>query len=143
MFFHHSDKIDTFVNVEVWRKVSTEGGFEDTWGEAVPSSDPAPVPALYGRELSHVIYGCVMEPRTTRVETRPEYNERMTFTGITFFMNAYADVKPDDYFAFVNHNGQYEVFKVEGEGDINNYVSPHSGIVGGREVFAMRYREAK
>lgn len=131
------------IDLEIWRRVEGQASrVASAWGDYVETSEP-PVPALYGREKVGTVFDCVMEPRTTRVETRPENNERMTFTGITFFMDPYEDVRPDDFLVFRNIAGVLEVFKVEGEGGTNNYVSPFTGVVGGKEVFALRYRGAK
>ena len=131
------------VDLEIWRRVEGQSSrVASAWGDYVETSKP-PVPALYGREKVDTVFDCVMEPRTTRVETRPENNERMTFTGVTFFMDPYVDVRPDDFLVFRNVAGVLEVFKVEGEGGTNNYVSPFTGVVGGKEVFALRYRGAK
>ena len=131
------------VDLEIWRRAEGQTSrVASAWGDYVETSEP-PVPALYGREKVETVFDCVMEPRTTRVETRPENNERMTFTGVTFFMDPYVDVRPDDFLVFRNVAGVLEVFKVEGEGGTNNYVSPFTGVVGGKEVFALRYRGAK
>lgn len=131
------------VDLEIWRRVEGQASrVASAWGDYVETSEP-PVPALYGREKVDTVFDCVMEPRTTRVETRPENNERMTFTGVTFFMDPYFEVRPDDFLVFRNVAGVLEVFKVEGEGGTNNYVSPFTGVVGGKEVFALRYRGAK
>lgn len=131
------------IDLEIWRRVGGQASrVASAWGDYVETSEP-PVPALYGREKVDTVFDCVMEPRTTRVETRPENNERMTFTGVTFFMDPYVDVRPDDFLVFRNVAGVLEVFKVEGEGGTNNYVSPFTGVVGGKEVFALRYRGAK
>lgn len=131
------------IDLEIWRRVEGQASrVASAWGDYVETSEP-PVPALYGREKVDTVFDCVMEPRTTRVETRPENNERMTFTGVTFFMDPYVDVRPDDFLVFRNVVGVLEVFKVEGEGGTNNYVSPFTGVVGGKEVFALRYRGAK
>lgn len=144
MFFTQGPNQSGRVDVEVWRRVeSTPDRVKSNWGDYEETPAQAPAHALYGRELHHTIYDCVMEPRTTRIETRPEYNERITFTGITIFMSPYEDIAPDDFLAFIGVDGEYDVYKIEGEGETNNYVSPFSGIVGGREIFAMRYREAK
>ncbi|ATW58449.1 hypothetical protein SEA_C3PO_20 [Corynebacterium phage C3PO] len=131
------------IDLEIWRRAEGQASrVASAWGDYVETSEP-PVPALYGREKVETVFDCVMEPRTTRVETRPENNERMTFTGVTFFMTPYVDVRPDDFLVFRNVAGVLEVFKVEGEGGTNNYVSPFTGVVGGKEVFALRYRGAK
>ena len=131
------------IDLEIWRRVEGQASrVASAWGDYVETSEP-PVPALYGREKVDTVFDCVMEPRTTRVETREENNERMTFTGVTFFMDPYVDVRPDDFLVFRNVAGVLEVFKVEGEGGTNNYVSPFTGVVGGKEVFALRYRGAK
>ena len=131
------------IDLEIWRRVEGQASrVASAWGDYVETSEP-PVPALYGREKVDTVFDCVMEPRTTRVETRAENNERMTFTGVTFFMDPYVDVRPDDLLVFRNVAGVLEVFKVEGEGGTNNYVSPFTGVVGGKEVFALRYRGAK
>lgn len=131
------------IDLEIWRRVEGQASrVASAWGDYVETSEP-PAPALYGREKVDTVFDCVMEPRTTRVETRPENNERMTFTGVTFFMDPYVDVRPDDFLVFRNVAGVLEVFKVEGEGGTNNYVSPFTGVVGGKEVFALRYRGAK
>ncbi|AYQ98320.1 hypothetical protein CRUELLA_20 [Corynebacterium phage Cruella] len=131
------------IDLEIWRRAEGQASrVASAWGDYVETSEP-PVPALYGREKVETVFDCVMETRTTRVETRPENNERMTFTGVTFFMTPYVDVRPDDFLVFRNVAGVLEVFKVEGEGGTNNYVSPFTGVVGGKEVFALRYRGAK
>lgn len=131
------------IDLEIWRRVEGQASrVASAWGDYVETSEP-PVPALYGREKVDTVFDCVMEPRTTRVETRPENNERMTFTGVTFFMDPCVDVRPDDFLVFRNVAGVLEVFKVEGEAGTNNYVSPFTGVVGGKEVFALRYRGAK
>lgn len=142
MFFERGPVSNGRVDVEVWRRAGN-GGKPNSWGEYEDTPEPPPVPALYGRKKSHTIYGCVMEPRTTREEVKPGYNEITTLTGITLFMGVNSDISPDDFLAFVSHSGQYEVFKLEGEGSVNNYVSPHTGIIGGREVFATRLRGGK
>lgn len=144
MFFHQGTV--SRIDLEIWRRVEGQASrVANAWGDyAEPVSTPEPpIPALYGREKVETVFDCVMEPRTTRVEARPENNERMTFTGVTFFMDPYVDIRPDDFLVFRNVAGVLEVFKVEGEGGTNNYVSPFSGIVGGKEVFGLRYREAK
>lgn len=140
MFFVHSN-INPRTDVEIWRRAGETK--RNAWGDYDETLPEPPVPALYGRKYVRTIYGAVLEPRTTRVESKPEYNEKMTFTGITLFVSADEEVLPDDFLAFTNQVGVYEVFRVEGEAGTNLYVSPHSGIIGGKEVFAARYRGAK
>lgn len=142
VFFTQSD-YGNRADIQIWRRGGANATVRNTWGDYDEDVAEPPVPVLYGRVHADTLYDSVYEPRTTRVETRPEYSEQVTTTAITLFTGVDVDVRPGDFLAFTDPAGNYQVFKVEGEGMTNTYVSPFTGISGGREVFAVRQREAE
>lgn len=141
-FFGDRNENQGIVEAEIWRAVDRNEGYNQ-WGDYDDDVPEPPIPTLYGREM--VDKGlAVMEPRVTRIDTRSGQIDGTTVTGITlFFRDWNVDLQPGDMVAFVDHKGVYEAWKLEGEGGTNNYVSPFTGIVGGREVFLVRNREIR
>lgn len=140
--FMSSQAPQSIVNLEVWRQVG-KGNYSQ-WGDIDESAEPAPIPALAGRTHVETVENCVYEPRTTRVNTRDAGVDGTTVTAVTVFLsNLNADVQPGDFFSFVMPNGKREAWKLDGEAATNDYVSPFTGIVGGRELFLQRVRGMK
>lgn len=140
--FMSSNSPQNLVNLEIWRQVGT--GNYNQWGDIDESAPPAPIPALAGRTHVETIENCVYEPRTTRVNARDAGVDGTTLTAVTVFLSdVTADVREGDFFSFVMSNGKREAWKLDGEAAVNNYVSPFTGIVGGRELFLQRVRGMK
>lgn len=130
------------VNLEVWRQTG-EGSYNQ-WGEIDESATPAPIPALAGRTHVNTVENCVFEPRTTRVNTRDAGVDGTTVTAVTVFLSDLdADIRTGDFFSFIMPNGKREAWKVDGEVATNDYVSPFTGTIGGRELFLQRVRGLK
>ena len=130
------------IDLEVWRTAG--GGAYDRWGDIKDTKNGSSIPALAGREHVKTIENCVFEPRTTRRNNNDAGVDGTTTTAITVFLrDVTEDLKEGDYFVITAHNGRKEAWKLDGESSINNYVSPFTGIVGGRELFLTRVRSVK
>ena len=130
------------VSLEIWRQVGS--GTYNQWGDIDESATPAPIPALAGRTHVNTIENCVYEPRTTRVNTRDAGVDGTTLTAVTVFLSDLnADVQTGDFFSFIMPNGKREAWKMDGEVATNDYVSPFTGVIGGRELFLQRVRGMK
>lgn len=130
------------VNLEVWRQVGA--GTYNQWGDIDDSATPAPIPALAGRTHVATIENCVYEPRTTRVNARDAGVDGTTLTAVTVFLSDLdADIRIGDFFSFIMPNGKREAWKADGEIAANDYVSPFTGTIGGRELFLQRVRGLK
>ena len=130
------------VSLEVWRQVGS--GTYNQWGDIDESATPAPIPALAGRTHVNTIENCVYEPRTTRVNTRDAGVDGTTLTAVTVFLSELnADIQTGDFFSFIMPNGKREAWKMDGEVATNDYVSPFTGVIGGRELFLQRVRGMK
>lgn len=140
-FFGNVGRNGGLVEAEIWRATNSVGNRQ--WGGYDPGQENVPIRALSGRtKVASAM--AVMEPRTTRADVSSGQVDGVTITGVTlYFPDFDLDIRSDDMVAFVNHKGVYEAWKVEGEGGTNNYVSPFSGIVGGREVFLTRNKVTK
>lgn len=141
MGFNEQYGASQMVEVEIWRATKKE--VYNQWGDYDPDLPDPPIAALYGREMVDKAFA-VVEPRTTRFEPKSGQTDGVSTTGMTlFFSDLFVDIRPDDMFAFIGHNGRYGAWKLDGEGSENNYVSPFTGMTGGREVFITRVREIK
>ena len=130
------------IDLEVWR--SAGGGVYDRWGDIKEPENKSNIPALAGKEHVKTIVNCVFEPRTTRLNNTDAGVDGTTTTAITVFLSDVTeDLKEGDYFVITAHNGRREAWKLDGESSINNYVSPFTGIVGGRELFLVSVRSVK
>lgn len=109
----------------------TDGNYEDI--------KPNGIPALYGYHLSHVIHDATVMPRTTANERQALPVAKEAYTGKTLSCDPTDDIDTDDVIMYENYAGKWEVFKVEGE-TTNDFVSPYTGFVGGKEVFLGRFR---
>lgn len=140
--FFVSQSPNQVVTLDIWRM--TGKGNYNQWGDLDPQAAEAPIPALAGRTKESSVEKCVVEPRTTGINSKGDSTDRTTYTKCTVYLSdPRVDVRPGDYFAFEGANGKYEAWTLEGEGGSNNYVSPFTGIVGGREIFLMRVQERK
>lgn len=140
--FMSSQAPQRIVNLEVWRQVGA--GTYNQWGDIDESAEPVPIPALAGRTHVNTVENCVYEPRTTRVNKRDAGVDGTTLTAVTVFLSDLdTDVRTGDYFSFIMRNGKREAWKLDGEVATNDYVSPFTGIVGGRELFLQRVRGLK
>ena len=142
-FFDDVNPDGGMVEAEVWRAVNRTQSGMNQWGEYDYSGPQAPIPALAGRKMVASDWA-VMEPRTTRIDNKAGQTDGVSVTAITLFFKDFdLDIRPGDMIAFVDHKGSYEAWKLEGEAATNLYVSPFSGVVGGREVFLIRNREMR
>lgn len=140
--FFHTQPSGGLINLEVWRQ--TGEGTYNNWGDIDESAPPPPIPALAGRRKVQVVENCVFEPRTTRINNSDDGVDGSTTTAVTVYLSdPTIDIQLGDFFAFSPHRGKLEAWKLDGEGTINNYVSPFSGVVGGRELFLARVRRLK
>lgn len=141
-FSRSSDPRGGVIDLEVWR--ATNRDTYNQWGDLDPEAPEPPIPALAGREKALTVSNCVFEPRTTGIESKGGHIDGATHSKMTVFLSdPYVELQQDDMFAILGHNGKYEAWKLEGEPTTNNYVSPFTGIIGGREVFLIRIREMK
>lgn len=141
-FMSSFDANQGLVDVDIWRQ--TGAGTYNQWGDIDETAESAPIPTLAGRTKVQTIEKCVYEPRTTGVDAKSTTTDGTSYTKVTLYLSdPTVEIQPGDFFAFDNHNGQYEAWKLEGEGMTNNYVSPFSGVIGGREVFLIRIRELR
>lgn len=121
-------------SVEIWRTTTDQmdNMDESTYGDEIV------VPGiLFGKKLSHVIDGCVIAPRTTEIDKSSNFHQEATYTGKTMYCEIDADIKSNDYVVYEDFNGVTQVFFVEGESN-NDYVSPFTSYMGGKEVFLGR-----
>lgn len=142
-FFSRSAEVSAgLIDLEVWRM--SNRNLVSQWGDIDETAPPVPIPALAGREKVMVVKDCVFEPRTTGIDAKGGHIDGSTTSKMTVFLSdPTVDLEQDDMFAIRGHNGKLEAWKLEGEPTTNNYVSPFTGIVGGREVFLIRVREMK
>lgn len=141
-FFQHTEPVGGLIDVEIWRQ--PQGNKYDQWGDLDTSLPEPPIPALVGREKVGTIYGCVFEPRTTGIDIKSGHIDGVFLSRATIFVSdPTQQIGRDDMFVFNNHNGEPEAWKLDGEGETNNYVSPFTGIIGGRELFVMRVSEMR
>lgn len=132
-------------DVEVYRTHDTtkRSPRYDAWGNLIPQTEPqSNVPILYGRRYSHTIHGAVVAPRTTGIEKSSPVNAQSVSTGKTMYVDPGEDIHQDDYIKYVDEAGKVQVYKVEGEGDTNVFVSPYTNYAGGVEVHLMRVKDA-
>lgn len=105
----------------------------NTWGDA-PGVEDAPMPVLFDRPYSHTISEAVVAPRVTSDLAKAPHNMPMTTTGKNLYCAPEEDIRSDDYILYEDYDGKKHSYKVEGEGS-NDFVSPFSRTVGGKEVF--------
>lgn len=119
--------------VEIWRKK------RDQFNNIAKSNllNNKNIGVLYGMAFSHEIHGVVIAPRTTEVVVAARHNNAATYTGKTLYCSPEDDISSDDYVVYKDYSGKLQVYYVEGEGN-NDFVSPWSGFVGGKEVFLGR-----
>ena len=141
-FFSSQSADHGVIDLQVWRM--TGAGTYNQWGDIDPAAEEAPIPALAGRTLVETIEDCVFEPRTTRLNAKDQGVDGTITTAITVFLSSlHADIREGDFFAFDNHNGKVSAWKIDGEVSSNNYVSPFTGTIGGRELFLTRVKGVK
>lgn len=131
-------------SVEVYRiKVAGGARRRDAWGNLLDLSKDSvkDVPSLLGRAYSHTIDNVVIAPRTTGDEKSSAYNAKLGYTGKTMFVPAGSDIHQDDYIKYIDEAGKIQVYRIEGEGDTNLFVSPFSSYEGGVEVNLQRVVE--
>lgn len=121
-------------DVEIWRRKRDQ--FQDYDQDAFGDKEYV-AGALAGSEFHHKIYGAVVAPRTTQDLTTTQAINRGTYDGKTMYCDPTDDVRTDDLVVFTAYNGSQQVYIVEGEGH-NDYVSPWTSVVGGKEVFLAR-----
>lgn len=141
-FMRAVSSISGLVDLEVWR--NTGKTKYDRWGDIDPDLEDVPIPALAGKKKVATFKNCVFEPRTTRINNRDAGVDGTTTTAITVYLqDINADVREGDYFVTSPANGVMEAWKLDGEATTNNYVSPFTGIIGGRELFLTRVKGMK
>lgn len=120
--------------VHIYRKA----GGPDTWGNLPMKDGASPkMPVLHGYTFSHTIEEATVVPRTTEIQQSSPENAKRNYTGKTLYCGVHEDVESDDMVVYVDYAGKNQMFEVEGEGS-NDYVSPYSGIEGGKELFLGR-----
>lgn len=140
--FMSSQAPQRIISLEVWRQVGKKN--YNQWGDIDESAEPAPIPTLAGRTHVNTVENCIYEPRTTRVNTRDSGVDGTTLTAVTVFLSDLdVDIRTGDFFSFIMPNGKREAWKMDGEVATNDYVSPFSGVIGGRELFLQRVRGMK
>lgn len=127
MFWNSFTTAEHFHEIKVWRPVSS-----------VENSDAerSSIPVLHGRVLSHVFEAIVAPRQTFDVEKSPQYLN-LNSTAKTLYCDADTDLKSSDYITYLDSQGKPQVFEIEGEAT-NEYISPFSGTMAGREVFIKR-----
>lgn len=142
-FFGEQNPNGGVIMAEIWRATGRTASGRNQWGDYDDSMPEPPIPALYGREKVQEAMA-VMEPRTTQLDKKSGPVDGVSHTAITlFFRDWTVDIRLDDMVAFVDHRGEYGAWEQEGEAGTNNYVSPFTGVIGGREVFLARVRELR
>jgi hypothetical protein len=144
-FFQHEAEDNPLVDIQIWRQpVDPQPDYSANWGDSFGDLDltkKAPIPALIGRELVDTIYGCVVEPRTTAIDVKSGHIDGYLISRATLFLSdPRAHIGVDDMIAFVGHNGKLEAWKLDGDGEASNYVSPFTGVIGGRELFIQKIK---
>lgn len=124
--------------VHIYRKAK---GGADTWGD-LPGNRKPDMPSLYGFNFSHTIEEATVVPRTTEIQKASPENAKRNYTGTTMYCGVQEDIQSDDLVVYQDYAGQRQVFEVEGEG-FNDYVSPYSGMEGGKEIFLGRVRHRR
>lgn len=125
---------------EVWRRNATKQ--QAAWGNADTSGEaPYGLTILIGYKKSHDIWGTIGGRNlSTTMSSMPTYAPH-TEAGQSLYCSVYDDIRAGDAVVYDHPTGRKTVMFVQGEA-IADYVSPFSGVEGGKEVYLVRQAKA-
>lgn len=129
-----------FEPIDVYRPAGNRA--KRNWGDfdtSEPSGTEAPF--LIGYKKSHEIMGLVA-PRATDETPRSPNTSKINEDAKTLFAELDCDLQSEDLIVYEDPFGRLQIYKVQGDAQ-QDYLSPYTGVEGGKEVFIERYTKPR
>lgn len=125
--------------IKVYRKAG--GQTLNQWGDRADTNPVPEIPFLQGYEFSHDFFGTIAGRATDEIARTPQH-ARLNDSSMTLYCDVVEDIQSEDVVVYVNPAGRQQAFRVQGDTDMD-YVSPYTGMIGGKEVFLHRFTKER